>query len=145
MNTQTINPRSIKTTSMGWNGSPPTIASGLLAQARGLEIIAMLATRLAVALLPGLAIVVAATLAVSGPGMEVYLQAALWAVGFLFYAVAVESHRPGMAALLVGTGAVVQVLAWLSDRIAPELAIAAAALIAAWLTVVIAVFVFRRR
>jgi hypothetical protein len=144
MNTQSIHTRSVKTASMGWSGSPPTIASGLLAQARGLEIVAMLATRLAVVLLPALAIVMASTLAVSTPGTAVYLQAALWAGGFLFYALATESDRPGVAALLVGTGAAIQALAWLSGRVSPELGIAAAALVAAWLTIVIARFVLRQ-
>lgn len=144
MKAQSINTSSIRTPSAGWNGSPPAIVSGLLAQARGLEIVAMLATRLAAALMPALTIVVAAALAVSTPGMEVYLQAGLWAGGFLFYALALESGKSGTAALLLVTGAAIQALTWMSSGLAPELAVAAAALVAAWAAVSIARIVFKR-
>jgi hypothetical protein len=103
----------------------------------------MLATRLAVALVPALAIVIGSVLAVSTPGMEAYLQAMLWAGGFLFYGRAFDTDRPHVAVLLIATGIAVQALAWVSDRMAPELAVVAATLIAAWVAAVIASVVFR--
>jgi apolipoprotein N-acyltransferase len=121
-------------------GSVPTLAAGLLAQARGLEILALLASRMAVALIPALAIVVAAALAAANPDTAVYLQATLWAGGFLYLALAVESDKSGGAALNLGLGLAVQVLAWLSVQVAPELAVAAAVLVAAR----VAVAIFRR-
>lgn len=143
MKAQTIDNRSFATRSAdGYSygygyGVQPTLARGLLAQARGLEIVAMLATRAAVALIPALAIVVAAALAVTTPGMAVYLQAALWASGFLFIALAMESDSPADAGINLVVGIALPVLTWLSARLAPELAVAAAALVAAWVAVAI--------
>jgi hypothetical protein len=144
MKAQAIDTLSRTRAPAAWRAGPPTIAAGLLAQARGLEIVAALATRLAVALLPALAIVIGSVLAVSTPGMEVYLQALLWTGGFLFYGRAFDAGRPHVAALLVVTGIAVQALAWVSDRLAPELAVAAATLVAAWVAAIIATAVFRR-
>jgi hypothetical protein len=121
-------------------GGSPTLASGLLAQARGLEMLAMLATRVAIALLPALAIVTLAALAVANPATVVYLQAALWAGGFLYLALAVDSHQSGGASLNLALGVAVQGLAWLSVQVAAELAVAAATLLAAR----VAVAIFRR-
>lgn len=133
-----------RSATFGRSGHPPAIAAGLLAQARGLEIVANLATRLAIALLPALAIVIGATLAVSSPTAELYLQVLLWTGGFLFYGRAFDAGRAHVAALLVATGIAVQALAWLSDRFAPELAVVAATLVAAWVAGTIAATVFRR-
>lgn len=121
-------------------GGSLTLASGLLAQARALELLARLATRLAIALLPAVAIVALAALAVANPATAVILQAALWAGGFLYLALAVESDRSGGARLNLGLGVAVQALAWLSAQVAPEFAVAAATLIVARL----AVAIFRR-
>lgn len=140
MKAQAIDNRSFATRSAGGYGAQPTLARGLLAQARGLEILATLATRAAVALTPALAIVVAAALAVTTPGMAVYLQAALWAGGFVFIGLAIESDSPVGAGVNLAIGITLPVLTWLSARLAPELAVAAAALVAAWL----AVGIFRR-
>jgi hypothetical protein len=81
---------------------------------------------------------------VSTASMETYLQVALWTGGFLFYAQAMESGRAGTAALLAISGAAVQALTWLSARGAPELAVAAATLVAAWVAGAIATAIFRR-
>jgi hypothetical protein len=116
-----------------WSGSPLSVASGLLAQARGLEVVAGLATRLATALAPALLIVIAASVAMATPGTLIYLQATLWAGGFLCYALAIESHRPGRAVLLVVSGLAIQTLTWLSGRHGPELAVLAATLVALWI------------
>jgi hypothetical protein len=116
------------------------LASGLLAQARGLEILAQLATRVALALVLALAIVALAAQAIASPGTAVLLQAALWGGGFLYLALAVESNRSGGAALNLSLGIAVQTLAWLSVEVTPELAVAAAALVAAR----IAIAIFRR-
>jgi hypothetical protein len=118
----------------------PKLASGLLAQARGLELLAMLAARVALALLPALAIVALAALAIANPATAVVLQAALWAGGFLYLALAVDSHRSRGAALNLALGVAVQTLAWLSVEVTPELAVAGAVLVAAR----VAVAIFRR-
>jgi apolipoprotein N-acyltransferase len=140
INTRAIDFNTARTQATAQPGGLPTMAYGLLAQARGLELLAMLATRAAIALLPALAIVALAALAIAQPGTAVLLQAALWAGGFLYLALAVESDRSGGAALNLGLGVTVQTLAWLSVELAPELAVAAAVLVAAR----VAVALFRR-
>jgi hypothetical protein len=140
MKAQTIDHRSFAASPAGSYGAQPTLARGLLAQARGLEILAMLATRAAVALIPALAIVVAATLAVANPDLAIYLQATLWTGGFLFMALAMESDSPLGAIVHFGIGMALPVLTLLSAQVAAELAVAAATLVAAWL----AVAIFRR-
>ena len=127
----------------GWSRGPSSVARGLLAQARGLEVVAMLATRLALALLPALAIVTVAALAVASPDLERVLYAALWSVGFLFYGMAIDRESPLVAALLLASGGAVQALTWFGAGHAPELALAAAALAAAWAAGSIAARLFR--
>lgn len=140
MKAQTFDTRCIEARPAGWSGGPPTIARGLVAQARGLEIIAMLATRAAIALIPALSLVVAAALAVASPDLAIYLQAALWTGGFLFIALAMEADSPLGAIVNFGIGIAMPVLSLLSAQVAAELAVAGAALVAAWL----AVAIFRR-
>ena len=140
INTRVIDINSARVQATARPSGLPTLASGLLAQARGLEILAQLATRVALALAPALAIVALAALAIANPGTAVFLQAALWAGGFLYLALAVESDRSGGAALNLGLGIAVQTLAWLSVEVTPELALAGAVLVAARM----AVAIFRR-
>jgi apolipoprotein N-acyltransferase len=140
INTRVIDINSARVQATARPGGLPPLASRLLAQARGLEILAQLATRVALALVPALAIVALAALAIANPGTAVLLQAALWAGGFLYLALAVESDRSGGAALNLGLGIAVQTLAWLSVEVTPELAVAGATLVAARM----AVAIFRR-
>lgn len=127
-------------TSMNWPATHTVLARGLVAQARGLELVAMLATRVAVALVPAVAIVVAASLAVATPGMAAWLQAILWASGFLFYAMAFDAGKGSATGLLMAVGATVQASAWASAQQAVELGVAGAALVATW----VAFSLFRR-
>lgn len=107
---------------------------------RSLTGVLSLATRALLATVVALAIVVGAAWLVTLPEFAIYLQAALWAGGFVFVALAVESDSPLAAVLQLATGIALPVLAWLSSRSAVELAIVAAALVAAW----VATAVFRR-
>ena len=91
-----------------------------------------LASRVLLALVPALAIVVGSAWLVTMPDAVLYLQATLGAGGFVFLALAVDSETPQAALLQLATGIVLPVLAWLSSREATEIAIVAAALIAAW-------------
>lgn len=85
------------------------------------------------ALVPALAVVVGAAWLVTVPDLVLYLQAATWAAGFVFLGLAIESERADTALLLAFTGAALPVLAYLSSRVAVELAIVAATLVAAWI------------
>lgn len=91
-----------------------------------------LTARTLVALVPALALVVGSAWLVTLPDLVPYLQAATWAVGLVFLALAVESERGDTALLMSFTGVALPVLAFLSSRVATELAIVAATLVAAW-------------
>jgi asparagine N-glycosylation enzyme membrane subunit Stt3 len=92
-----------------------------------------LTMRAMLALVPALAIVVSSAWLVTIPELVVYLQAVTWAVGFVFLGLAVESERPESALMLSLTGIALLTLAFLSSRVAVELAIVAAMLLAVWL------------
>ena len=83
--------------------------------------------------MPALAIVVSSAWLVTIPELVVYLQATTWAVGFVFLGLAVESERSESALMLSLTGIALLTLAFLSSRVAVELAIVAAMLLAVWL------------
>ena len=95
-----------------------------------------LATKAFLAVVPALAIVVAAAWLVTAPGLVVYLQATLWASGFVFMGLAIDSEKPAPA-LSLATGIALPILAVLSSRVAVEIAIVAAALVAAWVAAAI--------
>jgi hypothetical protein len=99
-----------------------------------------LATRALLAVVVAAGLVIAAAWLVTLPAQVVYLQAALWAGGFVFVALAVESDSPLAALLQLAIGIALPLLAWLSSSMAVELAIVAAVLVAAWAVVAI----FRR-
>ena len=90
-----------------------------------------LAAKVFTSLVPAFAIVVGAAWAITLPGLEQFLQASLWASGFLFLALAIDSEKPAVG-LLLATGIAIPVLALLSSRVAGEFAIVAAVLVAAW-------------
>ena len=126
MKAQTLTP-----STLDWPSTPSAVARGLVAQARGLEVLARLANRLAVALIPAVAIVVAASVAIVTPGAAAWLQALLWVSGFLFYAMGFEAERGFAIALFLALGATVQASAWASAQHALELGVAGATVVAA--------------
>jgi hypothetical protein len=93
-----------------------------------------LVTRILLALVPALAILVGSAWLVNQPHAVLYLQATLGAGGLVFLALAVEADTPQAALLQLATGIALPVLAWLSSREAVEVAVVAAALVAAWVT-----------
>ena len=88
-------------------------------------------TRTTLALLPAFAIVIAAAWLVARPDLAVYLQATLWASGFVFLGLTFDA-RPFTAVLLGATGIALPVLALLSQAYATEIAIVGAMLVAVW-------------
>ena len=88
------------------------------------------------AALPLVVMVVGAAWAVGMFANPYILQAVIWAAGFVFLALAVESRKPSVIALLA-TGLALPVLAILSARVAPEFAVLAAALVAEWIAAAI--------
>ena len=73
-----------------------------------------LATKALLAVASALALVVAATWMVTLPDQVVYLQATIWAAGFVFIGIAIESESAEAAILGLATGIALPVLAFLS-------------------------------
>ncbi len=95
-----------------------------------------LAAKAFMATVPALAIVVLATWLVTMPDLVVYLQATLWASGFVFLGLAIDSESPDNGLSLL-TGIALPVLAVMSSRVAVEIAIIDSVIIALWLAVAI--------
>lgn len=127
MNTSTMRSR------IDW---PPGYTTRRLAAAPPLRRARHLVFRLLLAVLPALALVVGSAWLVSAFEEPYVLQAAIWAAGFIFLALAMESRKPNAGALLA-TGLALPLLALLSARLAPEFAVLAAALIAVWIAAII--------
>jgi hypothetical protein len=104
---------------------------------RQLSGLTCLASRAFLALVPALAIIIGATWLVSLPDMVLFLQASIWAGGFVFLALAIEADTAELSVLNLATGIALPVLALLSSRLAVELLIVAATLVAAWVAAVI--------
>ena len=79
---------------------------------------------------------VGATWLVSAPDLLIYLQAGLWASGFLFLGLAIDGEDSTVAPALA-TGIALPVLAVISSRVAPEIALVAATIIAIWIAAAI--------
>ncbi len=88
------------------------------------------------ALVPALAIVVGTAWAITLPGLEQFLQASLWASGFVFLALVADSEKPPVG-LPLATGIALPVLALLSSRVARDFAIVGAVLVATWVAALI--------
>jgi len=90
-----------------------------------------LSKRLLLAATPALAILVASAWALGSPETVRVMQAAIWAAGFVFLALAVDSGKKNITSLVL-TGLALPTLALLSSSVAVEFSIVAAALIAGW-------------
>jgi hypothetical protein len=99
-----------------------------------------LAARAFVALVPAMAIVTLAALATTMSSLAVVLEASVWAAGFIFLALAIDSSRESVG-MLLATGAILPILALLSSRVAVEFVIVAAAILAVW----VARWIFQRQ
>ena len=134
MNTRTLN------TSYEWptnlNGSKAAVHVEAWTTPAPLKNAAAISSRLLLAAIPALSILVASAWAIDTFASSVVLQAAIWATGFIFLALAVDTTRPNLAGLLL-TGLSLPVLAMLSSRVAVEFAIIAAALVAGWVAAAI--------
>jgi hypothetical protein len=122
MRTQTIE---------GFQNDLPSRAA-IAGSVRTLNRILCLAAKGFTALVPALAIVVGTAWAITLPGLEQFLQASIWASGFVFLALAIDSEKPTIGWLLA-TGIALPVLALLSSFVAGEFAIVAAVIVAAWM------------
>lgn len=121
----------MKTHAIEWFQKDLPGGTALQGSARTLNRALCQATKVFTALVPALAIIVGAVWAVTVPGLGQYLQASLWASGFVFLALALDSTKPTVGWPLA-TGIALPVLALLSSRVAIEFAIVAALVVAVW-------------
>ena len=122
----------MKTYSIEWSPLTSRERHDILNPIRQMPRVLRWATRALLALLPAAAISLGATWLVTLPEHVVFLQAALWAAGFVFIGLALESESVEVSILNLATGIALPVLALLSSRVAIEFAIVAATLVAAW-------------
>ena len=122
----------MKTHSIEWSQLSTGETRLTLEPVRRLPQLLNLASRAFLALVPALAIIVGAAWLVTLPDYLLSLQALIWASGFVFLGLALESESVETSILSLATGIALPVLAWLSSTVALELLIVAAALIAAW-------------
>ncbi len=122
----------MRTQTIEWFQNDLPSRAAIAGSVRALNRILCLAAKGFTALVPALAIVVGTAWAITLPGLEQFLQASLWASGFVFLALAIDSEKPTIGWLLA-TGIALPVLALLSSFVAGEFAIVAAVIVAAWM------------
>ena len=76
------------------------------------------------AIVPALGIIVGIAWAINVPSLGQFIQASLWASGFVFLALAIDSEKPTVG-LPFATGIALPVLALLSANVAVEFAVVA--------------------
>ena len=118
----------MNTQSMHWSTPYNPVVGGMLAQARGLRTLASWASKAAFAVMPALGIMIVANWALSSPVAAIYLLALMWAGGFIFVALAIESEGGAGAVINLAVGLSMLVLSGLSATYAPEFALIGSAL-----------------
>jgi hypothetical protein len=88
--------------------------------------------RLTLAGTTAVSVIIAAAWMATTPSVFQYLSAGLWALGFVFFALALEVNIKRIFPLII-TGFALPVLALLGSNVAEEFSILAATLVAAWL------------
>ncbi len=126
----------MKTHSIALPRIDSTSKSRAMEPARKLSHVLCIASKAFVAAVPALTLVVGAAWLITVPELVLYLQATLWALGFVFLGLAIDSEKPGNF-LALATGITLPVLAMLSSFVAVEIAVVAAALVAAWIAALI--------
>jgi len=122
----------MKAQSMEWGQVKRIPSAGELNPVRRLNKVTSLLSKGLFAAVPALSVVVGAAWLVGMPDLILYLQAALWASGFVFFGLALDSEKSAIG-LSIATGFALPALAMLSSRVAEEYAIVAAVIIASWL------------
>jgi hypothetical protein len=122
----------MKTHSIEWSSIGAPDSQVVLDPVKQLSKVMSLASRALLALVPALAIVVGAAWLITLPDLALFLQASIWAGGFIFLGLAIEAETAELSILNLATGIALPVLALLSSRAGLELVIVAATLVAAW-------------
>jgi hypothetical protein len=122
----------MKTHAIEWTGLDSKERTDSLNPVGNLNSATRVVSRAIVALIPALAMTVGAAWLITMPDLVVYLQATLWASGFVFFGLALESEKATIG-LSLATGFALPLLALLSSKVAVEISIIAVALVAAWI------------
>jgi hypothetical protein len=126
----------MKTHAIEWTSPDLTGSTGSLHPVENLNSATRLVRRGILALTPALTLIIGAVWLITIPQMVVFLQAALWTSGILFFGLALDSQKATIG-LSLATGFALPLLALLSSTVAVEFAIVAVALVAAWVTAAI--------
>lgn len=126
----------MKAHTIEWTNSNHVPRTGNLSPSGKINRFLQLSARSFLVLVPALAIVTGAAWLITAPDLAIYLQVTLWASGFIFLGLAIDTDSPfNLLSLL--TGLALPVLALLSSRVAVEVAMVAALLVAVWLAAAI--------
>jgi hypothetical protein len=126
----------MKTHAIEWDGLKSLTNPAARNPVDKLNRLTLLVSRAILALVSALALITGAAWLVTAPDLVVYLQAALWTSGFLFFGLALESEKATVG-LSLATGFALPLLSWLSSKVAVEFSIVAVALVAAWVAAAI--------
>lgn len=122
----------MKSHAIEWTVLDNNKSSGNANPADKLNSVTRIVSRAILALVPAVAVTVSAAWLVTMPDLVIYLQAALWTSGIVFFGLALDSEKVTIGFGLA-TGFALPVLALLSLNIAVEFAIVGVALVAAWI------------
>jgi len=89
--------------------------------------------RAIVAFAAGVAMLAGSVWVVNEPGLIMYIQALTWSASFVFFAVAIESHKSSTSRLAAVTGIAIQLIAILSAYLGAEVTILSTLLMSVWL------------
>ena len=126
----------MKALSIEWFGLHANARSANEAAAFNLRKAVRVAGQALLSLFTATGIVLCAAWMAQSPGLLVFLQTALWTSSFVFVGLAIDLQKPSNG-LGLASGVLLFILTDLSADMAPEFAIAAAAVIAAWLAVAV--------
>lgn len=127
----------MNTQSTYWEQSFQSSSNALNSQAKAILQYLYRGSRALTALAAGFALLTASATAIAEPALIVYLQAITWATSFVFFAIAVEAHKPSTSLMALAFGIIVMLTAVSSQSLGPEIIILAAVLTSAWLTTAI--------
>ena len=122
----------MKAHSIDWSHLEPYENSLDLKAAQRLAGVLTIGGRVFRAVVPAMAIIMAAAWLIAQPALLLYLQVSVWSAGFVFLALALDSLPARTAALHLISGLAMFALAAFSGNGASELLVVGAAVVAVW-------------
>ena len=120
-----------------WSDFTTSTESNSLDAVSNLNRVINLAGCVFIATFPVLAIVVGAAWSITVPAAAMVIHASLWALGFLFLAIATEWKGRELSGWALSTGIALPLLAFLGSYLAGEFTVIAAAILGAWVAFLI--------